>query len=1656
MAWHRRADRESSEVWLEVRKPRLSAAPSPPADLEPWLVYDQIEDSTVEMPELRDETLVPVQNEMGEQGSELRRIADHPDMRTLWERYVETQWWPWAEADRRARPVQRVYTDLFSMYQKQQRLGEQYEVVLGLGLLSWRAPDHQDVRRHLIVANASISFDATRGVITIGPAGEGANPQLEQDMLDPHHRPDPETLHALESQVADVGDQVWEPTPIDAALAAWVHSVSPKGTYSESLSPVDKISTDPVVSLAPAVVLRRRAERSYVRAFEEIIKQIQDGAPIPAGVGQFVTMPEDRSVGDQAGTSEPEGGGAAAEVYFPLESNDAQRQIIERLSGHQGVLVQGPPGTGKSHTIVNLICHLVATGKRVLVTSHTARALKVLQRYIREKVSELSPLAVVLMGDDRDALQAMEQSVQGITQRHNQWDPEASRKRITNLQRELDEARRDEARIQSDLRAIREQETYVHPVRFGSYEGTLQTIASKLRHEEGQLGWIMDRPQEVDEPPLSTQELIDLLALMREGTLDDWGARGYTVLGTKGLPPPERMAELVAREKEAQAAFQQTVTIRDHPAYIPLRNADEVTRGCLLGELEDLIKAFDRLGQHFQSWPRRAAVEVLGEQDRSWRELLEVTREQLSHVGEHARWADQTAASGFGDRDRRTVRSDAQNMIDHLSNGGRWRFGPFQTAQRKRANYLRREVKIGGRPAERLEDLASLVRWLDVDIRLRFLRDRWAEVHKVDARSTFSEQSRLFEDLCEPLSEAVALHDQKARISDLIHGVVGLPEPTWHKVDTLHRLHECGVAVRGELQLRSCEAELSRCSKEVAALVSSRGTDPSGDDLVQAIEARDVARYRQAYARAVQNEQLARRFEQREHWLSALQKASPRVAATLRAEFAEVTWDERAEQFEHAWNWARARAWVERLSDPEAERRHLLELDSAKESIRGCLKDIAVEKAWASCFSRMTEHERQHLVAWAKAVRSIGAGTGKYVAHHRRNAREHMNECRSAIPAWVMPLYRVAETIRPGKELFDVVIVDEASQSGPEALLLAYLAKKIVVVGDDKQISPEHVGVKGEDVLHLRARHMSGIGVPHPDSYGIDHSFFDLAEIQYPGRIRLREHFRCMPEIIQYSNNLCYSGEPLIPLRQYGHSRLSPVVSARYISDGHVHGTGSTVVNRPEAEAIVREIRQMHTDERYRGKTFGVISLLGYAQAGLIERLLLEHLSPQDIHERNLVCGDAYAFQGDERDAILLSLVSAPSELRRIHPLTREQDRRRFNVAASRARDQMVLFHSVTLNDLSPKCFRYSLLQYCQNPSVALRPPLDRSLADLQHLAAKADRDRMRPPSPFGSWFELDVFLRIASRGFRIIPQYEVAGYRIDLVVEGMAGRVAVECDGNHWHGPDQYQADMARQRVLERCGWKFWRVRGSAFYLHPEGAMEDLWTALDRAGIHPDGADVLPGTEETPRKGRWANPITSAEPDVSTPGVLPAGGRLLDGHHSAEDGQFRGGTGQARFPDPTVANPADLIPGLIEIIDAEGPISTGRLYRVFVKRAGKSKVGRQVRSTLNKALWKAIRDGSVDERDEAVRDGMKERVVRIAGSSPIVVRGRGNRDFHEIPPSEVATVMTQILQQNAEFDTETLYRRVLDFYEIRRMTVKIKKRLESIHGQREILARGR
>src|SRR5260370_19937285 len=225
---------------------------------------------------------------------------------------------------------------------------------------------------------------------------------------------------------------------------------------------------------------------------------------------------------------------------------------------------------------------------------------------------------------------------------------------------------------------------------------------------------------------------------------------------------------------------------------------------------------------------------------------------------------------------------------------------------------------------------------------------------------------------------------------------------------------------------------------------------------------------------------------------------------------------------------------------------------------------------------------------------------------------------------------------------FDLVILDEASQSDARELPALLRGKKILVVGDDRQVSPSSAFLSIANIARLRQNFLSEF--PFRAEVEPGASIYDLAKVMFPDKfVMLREHFRCVEPIIRFS--MQFYPEPLVPLRvPTSQDRIDPPLIDIYVPDGRRSGDK---INRREAEVIVEEIRRLaddpgisRIDALNRWRTIGVISLIGAKQAALINRMLLEEFSEEVILRHRIACGDSATFQGNERDVVFLSMIA--------------------------------------------------------------------------------------------------------------------------------------------------------------------------------------------------------------------------------------------------------------------------------------------------------------------------------------------------------------------------------------------------------------------------------
>ncbi len=1543
------------------------------------------------------------------------------DAKIAWKEYLEKAWRPWAEKQRRVEEVLRLYEELDYMRRRIEEAEERYELVLAAGLLIWRDPANQTVRRHLLTARAEIILDARRGRLRVVPDATVDAFRVELDMLGPQHQPRWKGSE-LEEALAELGMRAWDTVKLGEILRWLGNQLDPRcSVHAEEFGADGEADAVPRIHYAPALVLRERRLRAYEELVDKLLERMSEDAerlltrPWLRIIYEGNSAVAEREANDRGQTE------ADGRLFYPLPTNEEQRSIAERLRAHDCVLVKGPPGTGKSHTIANLICHLLASGERVLVTAQAPKALEVLLGLLPRNIEAL---CVTLLGSGREHLLRLEESVRRILAEHDRWRGVAwAGQEAARLEQQLQRLEEEAAALDRKLREAREAETYTHRLP-GGYEGTAAEIAQRVEQEAARFDWFPRTSFRQGEWPLDEAEtrfLADFHARLTQERRQELSLDS----GPDELPAPEEFQAAVNKLLDAEAEFQEASADVEAKQLGRLEHCNHEQLEALKSFLEGMDAEAARASSALREVAEQVLADCLAGRRTLWAAWLDQAREAfrsmqdaVERLGE-ARielMPEEAMPARFrAEEVRARLFPDAQRRLEHLQGGG-WR-GWWILAPRviRETAYIEQIFRIDGRAPRSPEDLRKVVAFYEFEHAYERFRQLWPapmEAPRENRRLLVLQVRRAIEGV----EGLVGVFAQPAAASLRLLPVAQQLE-LWRE-DHRARWIRCVHAELSRRRLEGARKQLADWRDRVSAALASGGVHACVHQLEEAIRDRDLGLYAAAWAVRERLRQEQPELVRYEGLLRRIESSCPELATLLRAKEGEAGWGERIRELKEAWVWAYARAWLARVTEPGyaealAEQRREVQI-----RIEEKVGELASLKAWTAFFQRLDDRTRQNLIAWGQAMRRMGRGTGAYAWLHRRAAQRYLLECLPQIPAWIMPLYRVWEMSEAQPGIFDTVIVDEASQAGLESLLLLLLAKRIVVVGDDMQNSPEAVGIPENDIARLTRDHLWGFHFR--EEFRPDCSLYDQADRAFGQLITLREHFRCVPEIIRFSNELCYHEAPLIPLRQPPPQRLQPL-KAVFVEGGWCRGEAGRIENPAEAEAIVDAIERCLADEAYEDKTMGVIVLQGHLQAERIERELARRIPASVRQERKLRCGVPATFQGDQRDVIFLSLVIAPNHSFRA--LTEIEAKRRFNVAMSRARDQVWLFHSVQLHDLSREDLRYRLLNFFNEPQVLRERHED--AARLEQEALRRGRQPGRQPEPYESWFEVDVALALLRLGYRLLPQYEVAGYRIDFVIEGEESRLALECDGDAWHGPERYEYDLQRQRQLERAGWRFVRLRASEFYADRSQAIQRIVEACEEQGIRPAVGPTLtsPAVFVTAKAADEGEGEVAAEDE---PEEASADERLVE---------EEAGWG---LPDPREAPAAAVREALRALIEQEGPMNKRRLVRLYVRSCPSlQRAGKLVRRALDRGLMQLRRAGEIEIENLTGVESPEFVEIRAAGASRVAVRERGSRDLLEIPPSELLEVLRGLAQrQGGEADPdEALMHAVLEHYGFDRLT---------------------
>ena len=1172
-----------------------------------------------------------------------------------------------------------------------------------------------------------------------------------------------------------------------------------------------------------------KTDKEFPGAVAAVIKD-------PLNTNEDTLVPSYRGLsavfGNSSSTGSDGGSSTAQDLFFPMAFNDEQVRIVQLLDVSDGVVVQGPPGTGKTHTIANVICHYLANGKRVLVTSMKDPALAVLQEKLP---AEIRPLAISLLTSEADGMKQFEHAISKIAsevQRINRADLASEiigiEKQIDSLHARMslidhkvsDWAAKNLERIELDSETIEPQDAAHEVIEAADsfiWIPDALTVGSECTPKFTDADILLIREarrvlgQDIDYLGASLPQLIEFpdsqSLLQAHQDLSRFALLSKEVEAGQVAALADSSQETIAAAQKLEESIVHLHTLRSEITASGRSWTGTMRERVRKSGIADVLELFESLGRD------------LAAADESRKNFL--TRPVA-------------LPAGF-DTD-----SEMIDAVRNLTEGKR-PFGLIGIVGKSEEKKKIDAVKILGNHPASTNDWLHVLQYILLQKQLRTLALRWNSIspeisveslpgvepeHATHAHGLFA----IYEKIKVIVFAERSVTSQTASVL-----------PGWQRTreleDDMLALEELGKILRHHLtkhRLASVWAVKERFQQvlnartgKITESIRAFLNDELGNPAI--LDAQMQASWSTLMAELSRVHGLTSALNViRQVGSLIVDSGAPKYAELLKKPVTGCIDSLLPDDWRKSWRLKRLSAHLETIDAQEELKILATKRREAEKDLAKAYQDVVTKRTWLKLAENATPSIRSALMAYLTAIQKIGKGTGKRAVRYRQDARAAASCANAAVPCWIMPHYRVYESLPPELGCFDLVIIDEASQSDLSALPALLRAKKVLIVGDDKQISPEGVGLEEEKIRSLMNRFLGSQVPTYRSQMSPERSIYDLFKVVFAkSSVMLKEHFRCVGPIIEYSKREFYNHE-LKPLRLPKTSeRLDPPLVDIVVLDGFRKGD----TNLAEARFIVDEIRRIVEDPAMEKRTIGMVSLLADKQALLVWEMLTEEVGSELMARHKIACGDARTFQGKERDIIFLSMVVSPLE--KFAPLSRDTFAQRFNVAASRARDRMYLVRSVELSNLSDADkLRRNLISHFASP-----------FAQDENRVANL-RDLCESP------FEREVYDLLTERGFWVMPQVKVGEFRIDMVVEGHNDqRLAIECDGDRYHGPDRWDADMRRQRVLERAGWVFWRCFSSTFVRRRQAMVQDVLRSLKERGIEPIGAENEPKSVHTEQR---------------------------------------------------------------------------------------------------------------------------------------------------------------------------------------------------------------
>lgn len=1315
--------------------------------------------------------------------------------------------------------VQRIFRDFRDIYYKLENESHLYELMFANGILMTKHND--EICHPLIYKRANIEFDSAKDSISIKDTD--VDTKLNTKLLSLVDSVNHLELKNIMEEVEKNYCHPFDLTGMDELLKGIAKRLHFDGSYFSDYKDYSKEKTGLVIINRPLFFLRNR-EVAFVKNLDGIIEKLESGLAVNKALlrltGVNAASDSDKNNVEDMDEKIERTAAESSEILFSKEANKEQLEVAKRIRNYDTVLVQGPPGTGKTHTIANLVGDFLSKGKSVLIASRTKKALSVLKDMADDAIR---PLIVSSIDDNNEDL---EKSIDGITDFISNHSIEELYEKKEKLAKDRDLLIKKLMESRKKVFNIKLKE--IEPVKIGEEEYSPIEAAKFVAENCNDLDYIPGEVKLYEPLPLSEGDIDFLYKSNIYVSADEEKELKRGICNPSMILDPNELKKTMTELEEAE--LKASVIKSEAAANISLKDRVYLDQVALYSgngdfDFDDIRQKIKSIKdeEDFLNWEYDAVL--AGKKERGEKEsyirLKNLIVDLNAYYERNIEHIKGKRAEYDTSMNRKELADTLEEIRKKLSEGKKISsLTKFFKPQWKK---VFKTFKINGEAVYGISDIDDAICNVIFDIKLREVESLYNELITKKGGAEFDREKLINEgeihSYFERINYLLRWYDDNIRALIKMMQDKGISANEIFRKKTLSlpvdELKKDIAIIKNELSgyldlIYYYEGKYIKAKNKIDATKEylRAGEDEKSDllnMLNNAIDTKYFEEYEEQYNILKKTHDKLIILERRRELLSKIGEVAPTWRDFIENRFGIHAKGETPPRIKEAWLYKQFKEIIESITKEPYEKLQKMISWYGKE-LRNISRELVKNTSWYMFMNELKDDisKKQALQGFSLTLKKIGKGTGKGAASLKREAQELLKRCRKAVPAWIMTVDRALETLDAG-ESFDYLIIDEASQCDISSIPILQFAKKAIIVGDDEQVSPSPVGIdyeKTEKLIDMYIRDK----VSNAHLYDMNSSLYDILKTSFPV-LTLKEHFRCVPKIINYSNLLSYDGM-IKPLRESSSSPLKP--SLQPVKTNGV--LNDDKINEEEAKLIVEKIKEINSDPIYDGMSIGVISLKYEEQAKYIEKMLIENLSLQDYDKRRILCGRPQAFQGDERDVIFLSMCDSNSSnepLKLMNEGNFNINRKRFNVAVSRAKDQIFLYYSLDENkDLKSSDIRKELIDYFKNPSENMgdESPGDERLTE----------------------FERDIKNELLKRNYDVRSNVEAGLYNIALVVYKDGKKIIIDAEGDRYRvDEDEIIADMEKEDILQRVGWKFAGIRSTKYYSNKEEAIKELISDL-------------------------------------------------------------------------------------------------------------------------------------------------------------------------------------------------------------------------------------